>query len=410
MQAAGEADCSFLEELMSHPGLEPAVRPPKTKVVVLLGSPFLYGMERSVIELFDKLRPEVDSHFVLTYTAFRQQLPILQEIEARRLPHSFLPDKREWPRIGKPHSLGDAWRLCVSVVRGNLCLLRAAFGKDALYVPSLLGAFHCVLAALYMRMRRRRVIYHFHDLPHQRSMTLSLWTLLVTDFVHNTRVAYETAVRTNSFVLRKRNLITPQLLDLPRADNGGASDASATAKREIFFVGQVSPHKGIELLLDAFQALHPGSACLNIVGAAQPEYQARFEELLRQCPAACDIRVLGYQSNVLEYLNSAYLYVHPSPPSCTWESYGRGVLEAMSRGVPVVCYRSGSLQEIVVNEETGIVCEEESSRCLADAIERFLADPGFRDRCGINARERYKRLYSPEVVRTTWVRFFCMDS
>ena len=93
---------------MSSSGTEFAQSQPGVKVLVLLGSPFLYGMERSVIELFDKLRPEVEPHFVLTQTAFRQQLPILREIESRRLPHSFLPDKREWPRIGKPHSLRDA--------------------------------------------------------------------------------------------------------------------------------------------------------------------------------------------------------------------------------------------------------------------------------------------------------------
>jgi glycosyltransferase involved in cell wall biosynthesis len=62
----------------------------------------------------------------------------------------------------------------------------------------------------------------------------------------------------------------------------------------------------------------------------------------------------------------------------------------------------------VVNGETGIVCEEESVRCLADAIERFLADPVFRDRCGANARMRYVRLYSPEVVRPVWERFFLL--
>ena len=68
---------------MSSSGTEFAQSQPGVKVLVLLGSPFLYGMERSVIELFDKLRPEVEPHFVLTQTAFRQQLPILREIESR---------------------------------------------------------------------------------------------------------------------------------------------------------------------------------------------------------------------------------------------------------------------------------------------------------------------------------------
>jgi glycosyltransferase involved in cell wall biosynthesis len=394
---------------MSSSGTEFAQSQPGVKVLVLLGSPFLYGMERSVIELFDKLRPEVEPHFVLTQTAFRQQLPILREIESRRLPHSFLPDKREWPRIGKPHSLRDAWRLSVSLVRGNLCLLKAAFGKDALYVPSLLGAFHSVLAALYLRMRRRRVIHHFHDLSGNPSMILRLWAFLVTDFIHNTQLAHDTATAGNPAVMRKNNAVIPLLLDI-RDEDDGSANAGADSKREIFFAGQVSPHKGIDLLIEAFEMLRPEAARLNILGAPPPHYEEQFEALLRRCSQTCDVRFLGYQPDVLRYLRSAYLYVHPSPPSRFHESYGRGVVEAMSLGVPAVCFRSGSLQEIVLNQETGIVCEEESSHSLARAIERFLADTAFRNRCGTSARERYKRLYSPEVVRTTWVRFFCMDS
>jgi glycosyltransferase involved in cell wall biosynthesis len=362
-------------------------------------------MERSAIELFDKLRPDVEPHFVLTYTAFRQQLPILLEIETRRLPHSFLPDKREWPRVGKPHSLRDAWRLCVSIVRGNLCLLKAAFGKDALYVPSLLGAVHSVLAALYLRMRRCRVIHHFHDFTGQPSFILKLWTVLVTDFIHNTRLAYEAAAGSNPAIMRKNNVVIPLLLDI-RDEDGGSVNAGADAKREIFFAGQVSHHKGIDLLIEAFEMLRPEAARLNIMGAPPPHYKEQFEALLRRCSQTCDVRFLGYQSDVLRHLRSAYLYVHPSPPSRFHESYGRGVVEAMSLGVPTVCFRSGSLQEIVLNQETGIVCEEESSRSLARAIERFLADPGFRDRCGRRGRERYECVYSSAAVRPSWVRFF----
>jgi glycosyltransferase involved in cell wall biosynthesis len=393
---------------MSSSGTEFEQPQPRIKVAVLLGSPFLYGMERSVIELFDKLRPEVEPHFVLTYTAFRQQLPILQEIEARRLPHSFLPDKREWPRIGKPRSLRDAWRLGVSIVRGNLCLLQAALGKDALYVPSLLGAFHSVLAALYLRMRRRRVLHHFHDFTDKPSFILKLWTVLVTDFIHNTKLAYEAAAASNPAITRKKNISIPYLLDFRTMDEG-PTIGDGCGKREIFFVGQVSYHKGIDLLIEAFEMLKPDDARLNIIGAPPPHYKEQFEALLHRCSQTCDVRFLGYQSDVLRHLRSAYLYVHPSPPTRFHESYGRGVVEAMSLGVPSVCFRSGSLQEIVVNGQTGIVCEEETPQCLAEAIRRFLGDPMFRENCGKDARIRYETVYSQLKVRPAWVEFFGRD-
>jgi glycosyltransferase involved in cell wall biosynthesis len=97
--------------------------------------------------------------------------------------------------------------------------------------------------------------------------------------------------------------------------------------------------------------------------------------------------------------------VHSSPPSRFHESFGRSVVEAMALGVPTVCFRSGALQEIVVHEETGLICDE-SAASLTAALNRFLMDVAFRNRCGGNARRRYNELFSPGVVRDRWLQFF----
>ncbi|MFB3916256.1 MAG: glycosyltransferase family 4 protein [Terriglobales bacterium] len=379
------------------------------KVLVMLGSPFLYGMERSVIELFDKLRPEVVPCLVMTYTAHRLNLPIIQEVRARNLPHVFLPDKREWPRLGKPRGLRHFWKVCVSLVRGNLCLLKAVIGKDAIYVPGLIAAYHAALAAAYMRIRGKRVIHKFHDYVGTPSGTLKWWSWLVTDFVHQTRTVYDGAVAANPCILHAKNAVVPNVLDLER-DTATCVDPSAmhsNGKREIFFIGQIAHHKGIDLLLDAFKLVsNDGLMRLNIIGSAPPQYKEQFEKSLHEISLIHDVRFWGYRNDVLRRLQIAYLYIHPSPPSRFQESYGRGVVEAMSLGVPVVCFPSGSLREIVINNETGIVCDEETPECLAAAIQRFLADPEFRDRCGRQARYRYETMYSLEIVRPRWVEFF----
>jgi glycosyltransferase involved in cell wall biosynthesis len=99
----------------------------------------------------------------------------------------------------------------------------------------------------------------------------------------------------------------------------------------------------------------------------------------------------------------AYIYVHSSPPSRFHESFGRSVVEAMAHGVPIVCFRSGALQEIVLHEETGLICEE-SAFSLASALNRFLEECEFRGVCGKGARQRYEQEYSSVVVRPRWAQ------
>lgn len=378
-----------------------------TKVVVSFHTPFLYGMERSVIEIFE-VRPFVQSEFVVTYTAERLHLPVLEEIRRRSLKYRFLPDWKGWPRIGKPKSLGEALGVFVALARGNVTHLKAAIGKDALYVPSTTYALQSFSAAVYMRLRGKRVIHRFHDFVDRPSRFLRLWSYLVTDFVHITETGKRAAETSNPWIQRKRSFVVPNLISEPTKTSPKACSGVSGNKREIVFAGQVSPHKGIDLLLKAIAVLRPRTDVrFRIMGSMQPEYAGEFEKLLRQAQKAAEVEVFGYQTDVMQWLRTAYLYVHPTPPSRCREGFARGVIEAMSVGVPSVCFASGSLSEIVVNEETGIICQEETPEALANAMERFLISTEFRNECGRRACQRYWATYSVESVRRKWVEFFC---
>jgi glycosyltransferase involved in cell wall biosynthesis len=80
-------------------------------------------------------------------------------------------------------------------------------------------------------------------------------------------------------------------------------------------------------------------------------------------------------------------------------------MEAMAQGVPIVCFRSGAVQEIVLHEKTGWICEETSQQ-LAEGIARFLQDVGFRNACGESARERFNNSYSKPAVLAHWRHVF----
>jgi glycosyltransferase involved in cell wall biosynthesis len=178
-------------------------------------------------------------------------------------------------------------------------------------------------------------------------------------------------------------------------------------RRNLFYLGQVSRHKGVDLLLESFRsvaAAHP-DVMLHLVGGIASGFELELDRLTSQPGLAGRVKCWGFRGDALHLLRYAYLHVHPAPPSRFHESFGRGVVEAMALSVPTVCFRSGALQEIVVHEQTGLLCEE-SVALLSSALHRFLSAPGFRDACATEARNRFLRTYSPEVTREQWRRVF----
>ncbi len=401
MTASGSPPIDTGAAVADAPGVK-TVKP--SRALIPFNTVALYGMERAVIELFDLLRPMVHPHFVMTQTARRENLAVLQEVERRELPHSFFGDSAPWPAIRKPRSFTHLGRLCYAMFRGNLDMLRCISGCDFIYLPGISYSYFCLLALVYCLIARKRVILQFHDIQTKSSWPLRLLNWAVTDYIHNTGVGWRMVRESNPWIARRRNHVIPLHLGPHVIASGRVEGAEVWfGKRVLLFAGQVSVHKGVDLLVRAFNRTAPlyPDAVLLIVGQCAPEFRSELEQLCAT-EAAPRVHYLGYRGDVASLMSSAYLYVHPTPPSRFTEAFGRGVLEAMACGVPAVCFGSGALQEVVVHERTGLLCESEDVDCLASALNRLLSDGSFRDACGRNARDRYESVYSADRVRSEW--------
>jgi L-malate glycosyltransferase len=82
------------------------------------------------------------------------------------------------------------------------------------------------------------------------------------------------------------------------------------------------------------------------------------------------VAFLGKQDSVAELLTCADLMLLPSRS----ESFGLVALEAMAAGVPVVATRVGGLPEVVVDGETGFLCEVGDVDGMAEAGVSVLTD------------------------------------
>jgi glycosyltransferase involved in cell wall biosynthesis len=347
--------------------------------------------------------------FLVSRTPQKLGSPIFHEVERRALPRVFYSDFDGWERLGKPKSARQFTRVLAGLWRGNLDTLRAVRAHPVLYVPNLFAASYAALAIVYSRLRRRRVVFHFHELVDRPSAALRALSWFVTDVIHNSERSAQLVVAANPFLSRKRSHVIPYPLPSrgPAAGSDPAVDAAFANAKNIICVGRVSWRKGVDVLLDAFDRL--ARTCrdvtLHLVGGGdEPELAQRIASTT--FANGCRVHPWGYRSDVLALIKRADLYVMPTPPSRVHESFGIGMLEAMSLGVPGVCFASGALKEIVVNEETGLVCERESPDALAAALERLLADERFRRACGQRARRRFLERYSPQLVKARWLEVF----
>jgi glycosyltransferase involved in cell wall biosynthesis len=80
-------------------------------------------------------------------------------------------------------------------------------------------------------------------------------------------------------------------------------------------------------------------------------------------------------------------------------------LEASACAVPVVAFDVGSVGEVVINNETGILVKELKVEALLSAIDRLLADPVLRERLGRAARMRVEQGFTLTHQANAWTDF-----
>ncbi len=172
------------------------------------------------------------------------------------------------------------------------------------------------------------------------------------------------------------------------------SDPSVT-RRGALFVGRITPHKGVDRLI---QALPPG-AHLTIAGSSGHDPQLPEREyplLLRTLAASRNVIFLTpAPDGVLPSLyRQAAVFVLPSVHRTVYgrevpvsELLGLVALEAMASGTPVICSRLGGLPEIVQHGVTGFLVEPGNVEELLERLSELLGDQGLARRMGRNARE-----------------------
>lgn len=159
------------------------------------------------------------------------------------------------------------------------------------------------------------------------------------------------------------------------------------------FVGRIVRDKGLIELGEAWKILAPEYPKLHlmVIGSFEPQdpIPPETERILREDPR---IHIEGQDWNITPYYAATDIVVLPTYR----EGLNTVCMESGAMALPVVSTAVPGCIDAIRDGETGILVPPRDGQALAEAIRRYIEDPGLRRRHGQAGREHVRREFNQE--------------
>jgi glycosyltransferase involved in cell wall biosynthesis len=203
---------------------------------------------------------------------------------------------------------------------------------------------------------------------------------------------------------------TPVHLVYHGVDLSGRTRATRPAGEppRLVAIGRLVEKKGHETLLLAARLLRDRGLefSVRLVGEG-PEWP-RLQRLVHELQLGDRVVFLGplSESEVRQEYEDADVFALPCRklPNGDQDGLPNVILEAMAHGVAVASTRLDGIAEAIVDEESGLLCDQDDPAAFAENLARLIENPDYRQRIGEAGRkrvaERFERSTNlPDVVK-----------
>ncbi|MDD3970962.1 MAG: glycosyltransferase family 4 protein [Clostridia bacterium] len=160
------------------------------------------------------------------------------------------------------------------------------------------------------------------------------------------------------------------------------------------FVGRLVKDKGINELVSVFSKLKGKKVKLLLVGPFEEELDPLLPETLNEIDSNENIIEVGWQSDVRPYFAISDALVFPSYR----EGFPNVVMQAGAMGIPSIVTDINGCNEIIIDNENGVIIPPKNEKRLYDAMRFFLENPEDVERMANNSRRLIVDRYEQSVV------------
>lgn len=242
---------------------------------------------------------------------------------------------------------------------------------------------------------RKKLVYTMHAMKNQVNSFFSLFKLfspfidkIIAD-IEEIKTEFET-IGIKSEKIVTINFAT-NFYELPPATKNIRQEFNIDENQPLILnIARLHKQKGQKYLIDAFSKIEKElpEARLIIVGDGE-EYD-NFTKLIADLKLSDKIFLTGFRKDILNFLDAADVFVIPSIN----EGLGMITLQAMSRKKPIIAFKTGALERLVVNNETGFLVPTKNTDQLAERVKELLKNDPLRKKIGENCLEIIKKNFS----------------
>jgi glycosyltransferase involved in cell wall biosynthesis len=159
-------------------------------------------------------------------------------------------------------------------------------------------------------------------------------------------------------------------------------------------VGRLSKEKNQKMLIEASKDLVSLIPQIKFLIAGDGPTRGELEDKTKQLGARDYFLFLGTRKDIPEILKVSDCFVNCS----NYETFGLAIVEAMAAGIPVVATDAGGTNELVKNNQTGLLIEKDNQGQLCSAIKSLHEDKNLGLALAGKAEKFVREKFSIEVT------------
>jgi glycosyltransferase involved in cell wall biosynthesis len=159
---------------------------------------------------------------------------------------------------------------------------------------------------------------------------------------------------------------------------------SPSAQLRVGYMGQVAPHKGVKVLIDAFLKLGQSGRQAQLKLYGDPvQFLEFYQDIQQEITKSPQLSKLVHFMGAFDRQQISQIYQEIDVlvvPSIWFENSPNVILEAFVHRTPVIASNLGGMAELVTDQKTGLLFNPNDADNLAQKLQLLLDDPALLNR------------------------------
>lgn len=151
-------------------------------------------------------------------------------------------------------------------------------------------------------------------------------------------------------------------------------------------IGRLSEQKGVDIFIQALRMVKEKIPYVKGIIIGDGELKEYLRRMINELGMANEIFMLGYQEHISTLISQLDLVVMPS----RWEGFPLTPIEVFERKKTLVASNIGGINEIVSDQENGLLVPADDVQLFSKAIIRILQDNELRTKLEENGKKYYE--------------------